>query len=82
MKALALGCETMREGVVVTFVFFILGMLFILAGANIVPQVFNLPHIMMFIGFLLLLFSPVILISTFLLSVLPRFKKRMEECKH
>ena len=82
MKMLALGCDTMREGVIVTFVFFILGMLFILAGAYIIPHVFNIPNILMFIGFLLLLFSPVVLISTFLLSVIPKAKKRLEECDH
>jgi len=82
MKLLSLGCETMREGVILSFVFFILGMLFILAGVHFIPPIINLPHVVIFIGFLLLLFSPIILISTFLLSVLPKTSTKVDECEH
>jgi len=72
----------MREGVVVTIIFFIAGILITLAGVNIVPTVWHLNHIILLAGFLLLLLAPIILVSTFLLSVLPDAKKRMEQCEH
>ena len=79
---LSLGCKTMREGVLVTIIFFIAGILITLAGVNIVPAVWHLNHIIFLAGFLLLLLAPIILVSTFLLSVLPDAKKRMEQCEH
>lgn len=79
---LLLGCDTMREGVLATLVFFILGMIFILVGANVIPEIWFFPHIIMMVGFLLLLFSPIILISTFLVTVLPKSKERMDKCNH
>ena len=81
---LTLGCETMREGVVATMIFFVAGLLLVLAGVNIIPALWHLNHIVIFVGFLLLLLAPIILISTFLLTVLPdkKIKKKMDECKH
>ena len=79
---LLLGCKTMREGVVASTVFFTAGVLFILVGMHVVPAIWYLQQITMLIGFLLLLFAPVILISTFLISVLPDAKKRMDQCDH
>ena len=79
---LSLGCKTMREGVLVTIIFFIAGILLTLASIKIVPAVWHLNHIILLAGFLLLLLAPIILISTFLLSVLPDAKKRMENCEH
>jgi len=79
---LSLGCQTMREGVIATIIFFIAGVLIILAGAGIVPAIWHLNHIVVFAGFLLLLLAPIILVSTFLLSVLPKAKERMDKCEH
>jgi len=79
---LSLGCKTMREGVIATLIFFTAGILFILAGVHIVPDVWHLQHITLLVGFVLLLLAPIILISTFLLSVLPDAKKRMDRCEH
>lgn len=81
-RMLVLGCKTMREGVVASFIFFILGMLLILVAAKLLPEIWYLTHIVMFLGFMLLLFSPIILISTFLLSVLPKAKEEMDNCDH
>jgi hypothetical protein len=72
----------MREGVIATLIFFTAGILFILAGVHIVPDVWHLQHIALFVGFFLLLLAPIILVSTFLLSVLPDAKKRMDRCEH
>ncbi len=79
---LSLGCQTMREGVIVTIIFFVTGVLIVLAGANIMPDLWHLNHIVVFAGFILLLLAPIILISTFLLSVLPKAKERMDKCDH
>ncbi|MCW8932429.1 MAG: hypothetical protein OQL19_19610 [Gammaproteobacteria bacterium] len=79
---LALGCKTMREGVIATIIFFIAGVLMILAGVKIVPEIWHLNHIVLLLGFLLLLLAPIILVSTFLLSVLPNAKERMDKCEH
>ena len=79
---LSLGCKTMREGVIATIIFFIAGTLLILASIKIVPALWHLNHIILLAGFLLLLFAPIILVSTFLISVLPNAKKRMENCEH
>lgn len=81
-KLLVLGCETMREGVVVTAIFLVVGIVLILAGINVVPDFAYMKHIVLLVGFLLLLFAPVILVSTFLISVLPGVKKKMDECNH
>ena len=79
---LSLGCQTMREGVIATIIFFIAGVLLILSGAGIVPEIWHLNLIVVLVGFLLLLLAPVILVSTFLLSVLPKAKERMDRCDH
>ena len=79
---LSLGCQTMREGVVATLIFFVAGVMLILVSAHVVPTIWHLQHIVMFFGFMLLLLAPVILVSTFLLSVLPSAKKKMDQCEH
>jgi len=81
-RLLALGCKTMREGVSATAIFFIAGVLMTIAGVKIVPDLWHLNHIVTILGFVLLLLAPVILISTFLISVLPDAKERMEQCNH
>ena len=81
-KLLALGCKTMREGVTVSLIFFAAGVMFILVSAYVIPQVWYFQHIIMFVGFMLLLLAPVVLVSTFLISVLPNAKERMDKCDH
>lgn len=72
----------MREGVVAALIFFLAGVGFILTSMHIIPDVWHLRHIGLFVGFILLLLAPVILVSTFLLSVLPRARKKMDQCEH
>lgn len=79
---LSLGCKTLREGVVATLIFFIAGVSFILISIHVVPDIWHFQHIVMFVGFILLLLAPIILVSTFLLSVLPNAKKNMDQCDH
>lgn len=79
---LTLGCQTMREGVIASFTFFLGGIMLILVAVHIVPQLWNLHHVVMLFGFILLLLSPIILLSTFLISVLPSSKERTDKCDH
>jgi hypothetical protein len=82
MNLLKIGCKTMREGVVVSAIFFVAGILMILAGTKIVPAIFYMHHVVMLAGLLVLLFAPLILIATFLLSVLPGAREKMDKCEH
>lgn len=82
MKILSLGCKTMKEGVLASAVFFIAAILMILAGTRIVPDILYIQHIVVALGLLLLLLAPIILLSTFLLSVLPGAKEKLEKCEH
>ncbi|MES9979440.1 MAG: hypothetical protein ABW115_09085 [Candidatus Thiodiazotropha sp. 6PLUC6] len=82
MGLLKIGCKTMREGVLVSSIFFIAGILMILAGTNVVPDLLYMQQLVMFAGLLLLLFAPLILIATFLLSVLPGAKENLDKCEH
>jgi len=72
----------MREGVIVSTIFFFAGVLMIMTGLKIVPDIFYMQQIVMFAGLLLLLFAPLILITTFLLTVLPGAREKMDKCEH
>lgn len=82
MNLLKIGCSTMREGVIVSTIFFFAGILMITAGIKIVPDIFYMQQIVMFAGLVLLLFAPLILITTFLLSVIPGAKDKLDKCEH
>ncbi|MES9843443.1 MAG: hypothetical protein ABW162_09715 [Candidatus Sedimenticola sp. PURPLELP] len=82
MKLLILGCKTMREGVLASFVFFFSGILLVLAAQHVIPNIWNMQHITMFFGFIMILLSPLILLSTFLLTILARRKEEEENCEH
>lgn len=79
MKLLVLGCKTLREGVVVSAIFFIGGLLLTLAAKYVVPDMLHMNHAVLLLGFVLLLLAPVVLVSTFLLSILPGVKTD-EQC--
>jgi len=82
-KILALGCKTMREGVIASSIFLIAGILLIMAGVHVVPAIWHFQHIIIFIGFLMLLLAPIVLLSTFLLTVLSNPKQSdMDDCEH
>jgi len=79
-RLLMLGCKTMRDGVVVSAVF-LAGLLF-LAATHVVPAVAYLRPIVLFFALVLIVLAPVVLISTFLLSVLPGAREKLEKCDH
>ena len=75
-----LTCETMRDGVVVSAVFLLMGAVLIYAAANFLPPVASLPLIANVLGIICLLLAPLVLISTFLATVWPGSKKKLEQC--
>lgn len=81
-KLLMLGCTTMREGVIVSAVFFFGAILLFLAAQHVVPEVGYLPHMVLLLALILIVLAPVVLISTFLLSVIPGAREKLEKCEH
>jgi len=79
MKLIA--CETMRDGVVVAFAFLILGSILIFLAGSVLPEVAYLQLIAMLLGIICILIAPVTLISTFIMTVWPGSKKKMDECE-
>jgi hypothetical protein len=81
-KLLVLGCKTMREGVVVSAVFFLGAILLFLAARYIVPEIGSMQTIVLAFALVLMVLAPVVLVSTFLLSVLPGARERLDQCEH
>jgi hypothetical protein len=77
---LLFGCDQMREGIVFSFAFFAAGMVMMLAGLKLIPNVGNINHIFTVIGMLLFFIAPLILVSTFLLTVVPGLRKYTDDC--
>ncbi len=77
-----ISCDTMREGVIVSFAFLIIGSGLVFVAANLIPQVAYLPLVANVLGIICILFAPFILISTFIFTVMPSSKKKMEDCEH
>ena len=66
----------------VSTVFFVAGILMILAAESLIPTCLYMDLVALLLGFLLVLFAPAILVSTFLLSVLPQSKENLDKCEH
>lgn len=81
-KLLVLGCKELREGVLVSVIFFVAGILMFLAASYVVPEFGVIRHVVILAGLVLMLLAPVVLISTFLLSVLPGSKDASDSCRH
>ena len=82
-RLLMLGCKTMRDGVVVSLAFFVGAVLLLLVAQYAVPP--NVPmlgHVALFFALVLIVMAPTILISTFLLSVLPGAREKLDKCEH
>ncbi len=82
-RLLRLGCKTMRDGVVVSSIFFLGSVLLFLAARYVVPDTIPMVgHIVLLFALVLVVMAPVILISTFLLSVFPGAREKLEKCEH
>lgn len=72
----------MREGVIVSLAFLFVGGGLVFLAASVLPKVFYLPLIANVLGIICILFAPFILISTFIVTVLPGSKEKMDKCDH
>jgi len=81
VKLLVLGCKTLREGVVVSAIFFIGGLLLTLAAQHVVPDMLHMNLAVLLLGFVLFLLAPIVLVSTFLLSIQPGMGED-DQCEH
>lgn len=81
-RLLILGCRTMRDGVVVSAIFFVGAILLFLAARHVVPPTVHLQQVVLFLALVLIVLAPVVLVSTFLLSVLPGARERLDKCAH
>jgi hypothetical protein len=78
-----LSCETMREGVIVSGAFLAVGAVLIFFAAHLLPAVAYLPLVANVLGIVSLLLSPLVLISTFLVTVVwPGSRKKLDSCDH
>ena len=81
-RLLVLGCKTMREGVAVSAVFLLGAVALFLAARYVVPDISYLQHLVLFFALVLIVLAPVVLISTFLISVIPGARERLDKCEH
>ncbi len=78
-----LSCNTMREGVILSGVFLVVGATLIFFASHLLPNVAYLPMIANVLGIIALLLAPLLLISTFIATVLwPGSKEKLGNCNH
>jgi hypothetical protein len=75
-----ISCETMRDGIIAAVSFLLVGGALVFLAQSLLPNVFYLPHIASLIGIVCILFAPFILITTFISTVLPGSKEKLDEC--
>ena len=78
-KLLMFGCRHLRDGITYSFAFFAAGILMMFAGLKLVPNIANINHIFTVIGMVLFFFAPIILVSTFLLTIFPGVQPESDE---
>lgn len=81
-RFLVLGCWTMRDGVVVSFVFLAAAVLLFLAATHVVPAVAFAQQLVLLLALVLIVLAPVVLVSPFLIAVLPGARAKLENCEH
>jgi hypothetical protein len=73
----------MREGVTVSAVFLLGAIaLFLAARYAVPPDVLHIQQIVLFLALVLIILAPIILVSTFLLSVIPGAREKLDKCEH
>lgn len=81
-RLLILGCRTMRDGVVVSAIFFVAALLLFVAVRYVLPELAYLQQIVLFFALVLIILAPIVLVSTFLLSVIPGAREKLDKCEH
>ncbi len=78
-----ISCRTMREGVLVSGAFLVAGsVLLLVASSGLLPGATYLPLVFDVVGAFCLLFAPVLLLGTFVTTVLPKSRDKLDECDH
>ena len=78
-----ISCNTMREGVIVSGAFLVAGVvLLFVASSGMLPPAAYLPLVFNILGICCLLFAPVILAGTFVTTVLPKSREKLDKCDH
>lgn len=72
----------MREGVMVSSFFFLGAVIMIASAMYLIPEIWHFRQIILFLGLILMLFAPIILLSTFLLSIILEKKHLLDDCEH
>lgn len=77
-------CKTMRNLVLSAAIMLLVGMVLMFTGGLLptTETTILLPSITAYSGFFLLLLSPVVMLGTFLISLLPNMQQRLWECNH
>jgi hypothetical protein len=75
-------CETMRDGIVVSTAFLGIGAVLIYAAGSFLPDVAALRLVANVLGIVSLFLAPIVLISTFIATVWPGSRKKMDSCEH
>ena len=76
-----LAIRPMRDGVIVAFSFLLIGAGLVFLANRVLPDVAYLPLIVMLLGIVCILIAPITIISTFIVTVWPGSKKKMDECE-
>ena len=78
-----ISCKTMREGVIVSGAFLAVGVVMLfMASSSMLPDIPYLALIFNVVGIISLLFAPVLLTGTFITTVLPKSRDKLDNCDH
>jgi hypothetical protein len=77
------NCNTMREGVLVSAVLLLLGVVLILAASRLLPDIDALLLTTNTLGIVSLLLAPLVLFATVILTLAwPGARQQMRDCNH
>jgi hypothetical protein len=77
------NCNTMREGVLVSAVLLLLGVVLILAASRLLPDIDALLLTTNTLGIVSLLLAPLVLLATVILTLAwPGARQQMRDCNH
>lgn len=77
------NCNTMREGVVVSALLLLLGVVLILAASRLLPDIDALLLAINTLGIVSLLLAPLVLLATFIVTLAwPGAEQRLRDCNH
>lgn len=71
----------MRDGIIVAMTFLIIGGGLIFLASSIIPNVAYFPLIANVLGIVCVLLAPITIITTFIATVWPGSKKKMDNCE-